>query len=589
MEIKNINITKAAFIPLTISVITLLACITPQRTIDWRAARKLDSIDEYEKYIGKWPASKHIPKANKRLETLYPSRQWNVANTADSFSSYETYLGLYPFSPHTMEAFTKLRSSFKRERDLQVKENWARAQKTDSVAAYEEFLVKNPGSPFIADARKRLEAAGKAPLLEAMWKKNKASMEKKKRKAKKSEKPYVRALMLPVVSDDDSVYVIYKNHRYMYEKITESGTEQMPPDYELLNLRYQKPYRSFVLFISKSVTDDLRASEEKFSPVFLDLMLKFMNVLEKNLGYKFTEMTLWVFLPNIPDISKADKAKSFSKNILLSARTGSKYRAALQVENPKTLNDTRAIKRLVEYYRDSLYEPQDITEITAVEHLLYYNVPRASQALRDGGGTVVYPLINLLRNKDADIRARAKSILEDVGEPAVMPLIRKLRSSRYRQTAMSILEKIGDPRAIPPLVNILIEWDIGPDAAKALKAFKWSPASPKEHIYSAVAKRDRSALLKDWARTKEVLLAEVVSVRRQKIKGTLYAFIAIGKKEIIPALIDTLNKKGNKIMAETYLNSGSRRLSDAATTWARKHGYRVSRGSGAHDVSWGSF
>jgi len=588
LEIKNINVTKAAFIPLTISLITLLGCINSQSTIDWRNIRKLDSIDEYEKYVGKWPASRYIPKANERLETLYRMRRWKAANTADSFSSYETYLRLYPFSYQTREAFTKLRRSFEHEHDLRVKADWVRAQKTDSVAAYEEFLVKNPGSPFITDARKRLEAIGKAPLLEAIWEEDRATREKRKAK-NKGGKQDVPALMLPVVSDDDATYLIYKNHRYMYEKITEKGIEQMPPDYELLNLRYQKPYRSFVFFINQELSDASPASEKKFNPVFSKLMSKFMDVLSEKFGYKFDEVVLWVFLPNIPDILEAARAETFSENILLSAQTGNKYRAALQVEKPKTLDDTFIAKRLVEYYKDSLYEPQDITEKKAVKTLLFFNVPRASQALRDAGETVVVPLIRLLGNKDSDIKARAASILTDIGEPAVMPLISYLPYPKRRRVVISILEKIGDPRAIQPLVNILVEWDIGRDAASTLKTFNWSPASSKEHIHYAVAKRNRSALLKNWTQTKEILLAEVVSRRRQKIKGALYAFIAIGKEEIIPVLINTLKKKGNKIMAETYLNSGSRRLSDAATTWAYGNGYSISRGSGANDVSWGSF
>ena len=452
------------------------------------------------------------------------------------------------------------------------------------MAAYEEFLVKNPGSPFITDVRKRLEATGKAPLLEAIWKKIKAR--------KTGGKQDIRALILPVVSDDDATYLIYKNHRYMYEKITEKGTEQMPPDYELLNLRYQKPYESFVFFVGRNLSDASPASEKKFDPVFLKLMSKFMDVLTEKFGYKFDEIKLLVFVPNILDIPETAKADSFNKNILSDARTGGKYRATLQVKNPKTLktlNDTFIVKRLVEYYQDSLYEPQDITKIAAVETLLSLNVPRASQALRDAGGTVVDPLIKLLNSKDSDINAKAVSTLIDIGGPAVMPLTRKLSNSRRGRAAMSILGKIGDPRAVPPLVAVLIEWNIGPDAAQTLEAFKWSPVSPKEHVYSAVAKRDRRALLKNWTQTKEILLAEVVSRRRWKIKGALYAFIAIGKEEIIPELIDTLNKKGNKIMAETYLNSGSGPLSDAATAWAHERGYHVSRGNGANDVSWGSF
>jgi pyruvate/2-oxoacid:ferredoxin oxidoreductase alpha subunit len=37
------------------------------------------------------------------------------------------------------------------------------------------------------------------------------------------------------------------------------------------------------------------------------------------------------------------------------------------------------------------------------------------------------------------------------------------------------------------------------------------------------------------------------------IENALYAFICIGKSEIIQELIDTLNREGTKTMAEAYL------------------------------------
>ncbi|MBI5745809.1 MAG: hypothetical protein HZA13_02265 [Nitrospirae bacterium] len=55
----------------------------------------------------------------------------------------------------------------------------------------------------------------------------------------------------------------------------------------------------------------------------------------------------------------------------------------------------------------------------------------------------------------------------------------------------------------------------------------------------------------------------------------LYAFIGAGKEEIIPVLIEKLNTKGNKTMAEAYLNGGQPQFANTAKEWAEKHGYVI--------------
>ncbi len=71
------------------------------------------------------------------------------------------------------------------------------------------------------------------------------------------------------------------------------------------------------------------------------------------------------------------------------------------------------------------------------------------------------------------------------------------------------------------------------------------------------------------------------------IVNTLYAFIGIGKEEIIPELIEKLNTVGNKTTAEAYLNCGHSGLANAAKEWAWRHGYSISTGSGNAPVGWG--
>ena len=54
-------------------------------------------------------------------------------------------------------------------------------------------------------------------------------------------------------------------------------------------------------------------------------------------------------------------------------------------------------------------------------------------------------------------------------------------------------------------------------------------------------------------------------------------------------LIDKLNQKGTKEMAESYLNCRHKKLHDAEEDWAYRHGYSVFVGYGSHPVGWGSW
>src|SRR3990170_2340917 len=106
-----------------------------------------------------------------------------------------------------------------------------------------------------------------------------------------------------------------------------------------------------------------------------------------------------------------------------------------------------------------------------------------------------------------------------------------------------------------------------------------------ERIHALVAMRDGHDIKKEWEVAKKILLMDVDSDKYRTIENALYAFMGIGENEIIPLLIERLNAKGTKTMAEAYLNCGHKELDLAARGWAARHGYYVSRGSGASPVS----
>ena len=139
------------------------------------------------------------------------------------------------------------------------------------------------------------------------------------------------------------------------------------------------------------------------------------------------------------------------------------------------------------------------------------------------------------------------------------------------------------------------DWTVRKNAAWALCNIKEKEASAvepfvialKEIIHSFVARKDGDALRRCWNITKDVLIKDVESNDYGIIENTLYTFIGIGKEEIIPELIEKLNTKGGKTMAEAYLNCGHSGLANAAKDWARRHGYSISTGSGNAPVGWG--
>ena len=88
------------------------------------------------------------------------------------------------------------------------------------------------------------------------------------------------------------------------------------------------------------------------------------------------------------------------------------------------------------------------------------------------------------------------------------------------------------------------------------------------------------------------VLAAVALVRYPQptasdVVNACHTYIKIGDSSIIPELIDLLNRFGDIDLAEDYLNCGNNRLSDAAASWGRSHGYQIETGPGSHRASWG--
>ncbi|ODS30640.1 MAG: heat repeat-containing PBS lyase [Candidatus Scalindua rubra] len=271
------------------------------------------------------------------------------------------------------------------------------------------------------------------------------------------------------------------------------------------------------------------------------------------------------------------------------------------------IGDRRAVEPLITALKDDDNFVRKETAIAlakigdsrAVEPLIAVlkddNVYVRSESLRAlakiGDSRAVEPLIAALNDTDRYVQMKKITSLEDlivVRNGDGKDDDRNIRMEVVRVVVRALV-RIGDKRVIAALVQALRDWYAGGVIASALEKLNWQPQSIENKVHYLVAKRDRYKLMQMWDRSKQILLKDIESNEYKVIENSLYAFIGIGKKEIIKDLITTLNREGTKTMAEAYLNCGNKELDDAARDWARRHGYSISTGPGAHPVGWGSW
>lgn len=232
---------------------------------------------------------------------------------------------------------------------------------------------------------------------------------------------------------------------------------------------------------------------------------------------------------------------------------------------------------------------------------------RGLERIKDIGA--LKPMIVALKDENINLRSAAAKLLSNLESPkAVKPLLCALNDRSIRREVVIALGKIKDVRSIKPLIAILDDdnSDAQLETIECLMQIRWSflggfinikdpravNAIKKYHnkrIHSLINDKNGYQLREEWDTTKEFLLNDINSREYDAIEKALFAFIGIGKEEIIPVLINNLNSNGNKTMAEAYLNCGHPELANAAQKWAETHGYTIKLGEGAHPVTWGSW
>ncbi len=109
---------------------------------------------------------------------------------------------------------------------------------------------------------------------------------------------------------------------------------------------------------------------------------------------------------------------------------------------------------------DKNYDIASISNlITSLKQKDIQTYPKAISSLCKIGKPAVFPLIQVLRAEDKDLRYLAAKALEKIGKLAVRPLIDELgnNNSSIRICAVETLGKIGDTQAVNSLISTLMD------------------------------------------------------------------------------------------------------------------------------------
>lgn len=176
------------------------------------------------------------------------------------------------------------------------------------------------------------------------------------------------------------------------------------------------------------------------------------------------------------------------------------------------------------------------------------------------------------------------------------------RATRREWDAIRALGETSDPRAVGTLVGVLRnpKGAFRKDVARAL-AGRSSPEviailtdslkDPEEELRAAAAEALSKTLREHGDAGAEQSLFEIAGRGDLPVvSGAHLYLIGSGRQEFEPLLVlALLDYPADWQMAVDYLNSGNPKLSEAAKTWAAKHGYdKITSRPGNPRVKWGT-
>jgi HEAT repeat protein len=159
-------------------------------------------------------------------------------------------------------------------------------------------------------------------------------------------------------------------------------------------------------------------------------------------------------------------------------------------------------------------------------------------------------LITAFKDTDYFCQSGAVEALGKIGAPAVEPLIAAMKDVNplVQRSAASGLGSTKDPRAVEPLIAATKDPNYGvrTAAANALSEIK----DPRAVHFLLAAWKERDMAV---------------------IDGAHNFFIARHERGSDDVLIQMLDESGNSSIAQDFLNSGNRKLENAARAWAARH------------------
>jgi HEAT repeat protein len=209
------------------------------------------------------------------------------------------------------------------------------------------------------------------------------------------------------------------------------------------------------------------------------------------------------------------------------------------------------------------------------------------------------PLINALKDSDPNVRHNSAESLGGLGDPrAVLPITALLQdeSQWVRERAIEVLKIFKDARAVLPLISAFKdqEWRVRSYASEALVVIG---APSVESLISALG--NQNAEVRFWsaqtlekiddARAVEPLLEQLGLGNVEVVAGAYRFFIEAGLTGSETVLMKALDIRGTEEMAEAFLNCGNELLDQAARKWAEANNRTIRVSSVGDDYPiWGS-
>jgi HEAT repeat protein len=229
------------------------------------------------------------------------------------------------------------------------------------------------------------------------------------------------------------------------------------------------------------------------------------------------------FIAELND-SKGDEARKCAARVLGKMKDPRAVDALIAALEDKGL---RVIDPVVIEQEEAAHRPVDTGRSPRGEAATALGEIKDPRAIR--------PLIDALKDPDAELSHGAARALSKFGEPVVEPMVGALKDSDpgFRRKAARVLGGINAPSAV-------------------------------------------SALLAAWRERDTAVIA-----------GAISFFVRRAEPGSEGILIDTLNKSGDEYTANVLLNCNNAQMEAAAREWATRNGYQIASGSPDEDATWG--